>query len=325
MKTVVLGLFLLAATSAFGEEAVYRVIGGRAPTESSANGFVQQVRELAAGEYEVHVTTSLTPIGASGSYARVLAGAPPEVPDGFEMPASLSRRLRPDLDAWLAATEIVEWTSAHVDIDPADFAPQDAISVLRRGRGRCSGLANAVVALLRTAGFEARTVSGLLIADDGVIPHRWFECLLPAAGWVPGDPTLGLWTVTPRHLVYADAVNPIPRVVVVRRGEDGLDRLPSRGGRVMRPNDGAGLVCRLPAPGREPAPIAMLRGAGGDVRRARLDPVARFSGLLPGLWVLEVLTDGAVVERRELMLRSGDEYGFTVRPLLGGHEGGSEQ
>lgn len=315
MKAAVVGLCLCAASSAFGTEAVYRVIGGRAPAESAANGFLQQVQELADGEYEVRVTTSLAPIGASGSYARVLAGARPALPQGFELPQSLARLLTPDLDAWQAATAVLEWVSVRIEIDEADLAPQDAKSVLDRGRGRCSGLANAAVALLMTAGFEARTVSGLLVADGEAIPHRWLECRLPAAGWVPSDPTLGLWTVTPRHLVFDDTVDPVPRVEVLRSASDGLDRLPSRGGRAMRPNTGAGLVCRLPGPAGDPAPTAVLRGAEGDVRRARLDPVASFADLLPGRWILEVLSGNTVVERRELRLRSGDLLSFTLRPL----------
>lgn len=315
MKTALIGLCLFAASSVFGEEAVYRVIGGPAPASSAANGFVQQVRQVGNDEYEVHVATSLSPIGAAGSYAQVLAAARPPVPEGFDVPSSLARMLSPDLDAWEAATAILRWAAARLEVDDTDVGPQDAVSVLRRGRGRCSGLANATVALLLTAGFEARTVSGLLVGDDEVVPHRWLECRLPAAGWVPSDPTLGLWTVTPRHLVYADTVTATPRVVVVVRSEDGLERLPKLGGRLLRPNLGAGLVCRLPAPWSQPAPVAVLRGAGGEVRRARLDPEARFSGLLPGRWVLEVLSEDIVVERREFHLRSGDLHSFTVRPL----------
>jgi hypothetical protein len=315
MKKALIGLCLFAASNGFGEEAVYRVIGGAAPVASAANGYVQQVRQIGAGEYEVHVATSLSPIGASGSYAQVLALARSPVPEGFDVPRSLARMLSPDLDAWEAATAILRWTAARLEIDDTDAEPQDAASVLRRGRGRCSGLANATVALLLTAGFEARTVSGLLVGDGAVIPHRWLECRLPAAGWVPSDPTLGLWTVTPRHLVYADTVTVTPRVEVVAHGDDGLERLPRLDGRLLRPNQGAGLVCRLPAPWSEPAPVAVLRGAGGEVRRARLDPEARFSGLLPGRWVLEVVSHDTVVERREFDLRLGDLHSFTVRPL----------
>ncbi len=62
-------------------------------------------------------------------------------------------------------------------------------------------------------------------------------------------------------------------------------------------------------------PIAVLRGGGGEVRRSIIDPEARFSDLLPGRWVLEVEAEGAVIDRRELRLRSGDLQSYTVPSL----------
>jgi len=304
---------VLPVTSVCGEEADYLLKDGDRPAGSASNGYVQEVRAAAGGGIMVHVATSLAPIGATGTYDDVIAGATPDVPADFELPKRLRRKLRPDLGSWEAATLILEWTAGRVAVDVADSGPQDAVSVLDRGRGRCSGLANAAVALLRAAGFEARTVSGLLIGDRGAIRHRWLECRLPGAGWVATDPTLGLWTVTPRHLTYPATVAEVPAIRVVAAGSDGLERLPRRHGRVVRPNRGADLVCRLPGRWYEKPPLAVLRGAGGEVRRTRLDPEARFSGLLPGRWVLEVEVGGLVVERREFVLRSGDVHSYTVR------------
>jgi hypothetical protein len=234
------------------------------------------------------------------------------VPNGFELPRRLSKRLRPDLDAWQAATLVLEWAADHVAVDVDDNGPQDAASVLKRRRGRCSGLANASVALLRAAGFEARTVSGLLIGNDRPIPHRWIECRLPRAGWVASDPTLGLWIITPRHIAFADTVVDLPQVRVLTASGDGLDRLPRRDGRLVRPNRGADLVCRLTSGWGDDLPVAVLRGGGGEVRRSRFDPDARFSDLLPGKWVLEIESHGTVIERRRLDLRSGDFKSYVV-------------
>ncbi len=316
MRAAALGLVLLSASPAAAAQAVYRVQAAEPPLATAANGYVQEVRELAPGEYEVRVATSIDPIGATGTYAEVTAGARPAVPAGFRLPPSLGRRLAPELEAWEAATAILGWSARHLAVDDTDGGPQDAASVLRRGRGRCSGLANATAAMLLTAGFEARTVSGVLVAGDEVIPHRWFECRLPGAGWVPSDPTLGLWVVSVRHLAFGDTVSALPRVTALAQDEDGLERLPRRAGRLLRPNRGAGLVCRLPTAG--PGAVAVLRGAGGEVRRARLDPEARFDGLLPGRWLLEVEHEGEVVERRELVLKAGDLHTFTVRPVVAG-------
>jgi hypothetical protein len=289
---------------------------------AAANGYVQEVHEANGGGFEVRVVTSLAPIESEGSYAGILATAAPDVPEGFELPKHLSKKLTPDLSAWEAATTILEWVANHLAVDIEDSGRQDARSVLARGRGRCSGLANAAVAMLRAAGFEARTVSGLLVSDAEVIPHRWLECRLPAAGWVPSDPTLGLWTVTPRHMVFADTVLEQPRVQVVEHGNDGLARLPRRAGRLLRPNLGADLVCRIESSVSVTEPLAVLRGGGGEIRRARLDPEARFSGLLPGRWVLEVEADGEIIERRAFVLRAGGYHSFTVKGHASRAQGG---
>jgi hypothetical protein len=299
-------LCLLATFPASSEEASYVVVGGDIPVAAASNGYAQIVRPVADGSTEVRVATTLAPIGAGGTYADVLSGKRPEVPAGFELPRRLLTALRPDLDAWQAATIVLEWTANNVAVDIDDANAQDAISVLDRGRGRCSGLANATVALLQAAGFEARTVSGLLIGDERPIPHRWIECRLPGAGWVASDPTLGLWTVTPRHLVFADTVADLPEVRVVSASKDGLDRLPKHGGRFLRPNQGADLVCRLSSAWSHPDSVAVLRGGGGEVRHARFDPEAHFSDLLPGSWVLEVVSGEVVVARRLFKLRAGD-------------------
>jgi len=306
---------LLIADSAPGEEAVYYLINGDDPAAAASNGYVQQVRPSDAGGVEVHVVTSLTPIGATGSYGNVLSGEMPDIPIDFVLPRKIVDRLRPDLSSWEAATLVLLWVADQVAIDTSDTGPQDAVSVLDRGRGRCSGLANASVAMLLAAGFEARTVSGLLIGDDDAIPHRWLECRLPGVGWVASDPTLGLWTVTPRHIVFSDTVKAVPEIRMVSGSGSGLDRLPRRAGRIVRPNRGADLVCRLPSEWHDLAPVAVLRGSGGEVRRARLDPEAHFSGLLPGRWVLEVEVGDSVVERRELILRSGDVNSYTAQRL----------
>jgi hypothetical protein len=320
MRALVCGICLALASPAAAGRASYYVISDQAPQTIAANGYVQHVREVDAGRYEVSVETVVAPIGSTGSYAEVRAAGAFAVPEGFQLPSAVRRQLRPDLSAWEAATAIMRWAVENLEVDEDDIKPQDAVSVLRRHRGRCSGVANATVALLMAAGYQARTVSGALITDEGVIPHRWFECRLPGAGWVPSDPTLGLWTVTTRHLIFADTLRTLPEVQVVVPSTDGLERLATPGGMLVRPNRGAGLECRLAAAGPGASATAVLRGSGGEVRRAKLDPVARFSDLLPGRWVLQVERDGRAIESRELLLREGDFYSFVVEPPPRGAE-----
>ncbi|MDX2436549.1 MAG: transglutaminase-like domain-containing protein [Acidobacteriota bacterium] len=315
MRAAFFACGLLLVFPVHGEEALY-LVAGAAPISAAANGYHQEVTRKDDGDFAVHVVTTLAPIESAGSYGGVLMGEKPDVPEDFKLPRRLSRELTPDLGAWEAATLVLAWVSKSLAVDTGDEGPQDAVSVLARGRGRCSGLANAAVAMLRAAGFEARTVSGLLVGDTEAIPHRWIECRLPAAGWVPSDPTLGLWTVTPRHLVFADTVTTTPHVEVVESGDDGLKRLPRHEGQLLRPNLGADLVCRLDSAMTAPLPLATLHGSGGEIRRARLDPEARFSGLLPGRWVLEVEAGGEIIERRTFFLRSGGYNSYTVKDIL---------
>jgi hypothetical protein len=309
MRLIALVILSAAVTSA--DEAVYLMRGPVLPHPHEVNGYAVGIRERADGSVEVHVETSLNPIGSRGSFGDIGGGPRPSVPKGFELPSRLRSDLRPDLGAWEAATVVLEWVSDHLRLVDDDRRPQDAASVLRRRNGRCSGLANATAALLLAAGFEARTVSGLLITGHEPIPHRWVECCLPGVGWVPTDPTLGLWAVTPRHVAFDDSVDRMPEIEILQSAADDLDRLPRVGTAVFRPNQGAELVCRLGDLNDDRTAIAWLQ-RGTDRRQAVLGPEVRFADLLPGRWLLVVEFHGRVVESREFNLRAGVVHSYVV-------------
>jgi hypothetical protein len=302
---------LLAAAGGGAQEATYLVRGDQMPKSVVANGYVQLVTARSPNEALVRVATARVPVGAEGSYDRVRQSRAPEVPEGFQIPRTLRSDLRPELDAWEAATEVLKWVAVNLGLADGSEA-QDAAAVLRRGYGRCSGIANATAALLLAAGFEARTVSGVLVTENGVVPHRWVECRLPQAGWVPTDPTLGLWTLTPSHMAFPDTVTAMPQVEIVATGRDFLESLPRWKGRPVRPNAGSTLMCRLAAGGVPDRATAILYGAGGDVRRATLGPEGRFDQLLPGWWRLVIEVDGEIVEERRLRLQPAQSHTFTV-------------
>jgi len=312
MRPAVVALCLLWATAAASHEASYLVRAATPPVSVAANGYVQTVAPAADGAVEVHVATILGPIGSTGVYGSLPPPTGERPPMGFELPAKLRRSLRPDLEAWEAATRVLEWSAAHLSVDDSDMMAQDAVSVLERGHGHCSGVANATAALLLAAGFEAVTVSGLLVTDEGAIPHRWVACRLPGAGWVHTDPTLGLWTITTSHVAFADTVVDPPELEVLARGGDRVAALPRRAGRPIRPNVGSELVCRVVRAGGEAAAVAVLSGVDGETHRAVLAPEGRFSALLPGRWRLVVLAGDRVVEDRQLVLRPGDLNSITV-------------
>lgn len=76
--------------------------------------------------------------------------------------------------------------------------------VLDGGAGVCQDFAHLAVAMCRSVGIPARYVSGYLFASDDaalvegesapvveVQTHAWIEAAVPAAGWLPLDPTNG--------------------------------------------------------------------------------------------------------------------------------------
>jgi hypothetical protein len=313
VKALLVGLaVLLSCGAAAAEEAVYLMRGATLPEARDVNGYRLEVTRRGAGTVEVRVSTALGPIDSRGAYSLVASVHRPGVPGGFELPAGLATRLRPDLDVWTAATTVLEWVTDHLTLIGHDDGPQDAVSVLDRGGGRCSGLANATAALLMAAGFEARTVSGLLMNGREAIRHRWVECRLPGAGWVPTDPTLGWWIITPRHVAFADTVEEVPEIGIVAPASDDLRRLPRQGTSMVRPNQGAELICRVDDVDDRRRAVARLE-RGPDLRRAVLEPEARFRRLMPGRWLLTVELDGRIVERRELTLRPGAVHSYVVR------------
>ncbi len=312
MRPILVALCIVGATWGAAQEAAYIVTGGQRPVNVVANGYVQSVTSSTDDGAEVRVAAILGPIGSEGTYEEIRNREIVGVPEDFDLPARLRSELRPELSAWEAATTILEWSARYVMVDAADNEPQDAASVLARGRGRCSGVANATAALLLAAGFEAATVSGLLVSDNGRVPHRWVACRLPGAGWVHTDPTLGLWTITANHVAFADAVEDVPDVRVIQEPADGLSALPRRGGRPLRPNLGSDLVCRVVGDGDSSSVIAILRGGAGAIHRVALDPEGRFTAILPGRWRLTVMAGDEVIEDRDLELRAGQLQSFVV-------------
>lgn len=312
MKGWLIWLMFPIAGVACADDAVYLMRGPVLPVSRTANGYVVEVRERGPETVEVRVETTLDPIGSVGGFQRISEKTQSAVPEGFELPAGLRAALHSDMDAWEAATTVLEWVSDHLELVDDDTKPQDASSILSQGGGRCSGLANASAALLMAAGFEARTVSGLLIDGRRAIPHRWVECRLPGAGWVPTDPTLGLWTVTAGHVAFGDTVDLVPAIDVVTPARGELDGLPRRGSVIVRPNLGAELICRLGEAANGRTAVASLQ-RGSDSRRAVLGKEVRFASLLPGRWVLTVEVEGRVIERRRLNLEAGAVHSYVVR------------
>ncbi len=79
-----------------------------------------------------------------------------------------------------------------------------------RKSGSCRDLSWMLINMLRSRGFPSRFISGYSYVpgmEDGHELHAWVEVLLPGAGWVAMDPTLGL-LVTERHIPLASSYDP---------------------------------------------------------------------------------------------------------------------
>jgi hypothetical protein len=107
---------------------------------------------------------------------------------------------------------VVAWVSRWVQVRDEDRGPQDALSVLRRRQGRCSGRANLAVAFLRQLGVPARVVHGLWFGPQGISWHRWGEAWIAGFGFLPFDPGVAVGAVSVRYVPMTGAGEGVPLV-----------------------------------------------------------------------------------------------------------------
>jgi hypothetical protein len=318
---LVVGLLLAGATAAVADEA--RI----------ASSTALAARVEVGSRSGLVVSTESSPSGTVVSVSHVVRplAAPPRLPlaDARRCgdPAALDRptglTLPPELatvgsnadDALEVLTAVVSYVGGRIRLEESDPGPQDALSVLRRGKARCSGRANLVIGWLRTLGIPARAVHGVLLGDEGPSWHRWGEAWLGDLGWVPFDPGASVGVVSVRHLPMRGASEgaSLFGVSLLSLDERGYAALPRRDGLRVPPVGGATLRCVAPA--ADTTIAAQLLGPDGTRwARAGAGEVV-FAGLLPGTYVLrwtpsrrgvgqvELRLDGV----REVWLGSGEE------------------
>jgi hypothetical protein len=239
-----------------------------------------------------------------------------QVPASFVLPSEFSEMEARTDSALELTTRVVEVVSDLITLDENDQGPQDAVSVLTRRRGRCSGRANLAVGLLRRVGIPARVVRGILVGDAGARWHRWGEAWLGPLGWISFDPGAAVGLVGVRYLPLQGAGEgaSLSGVRLERINESGYVALPVRSG--MRVLPVGGVTVRCLAPAKDRVVTALLVGPDGSrwARRGRGEVV--FFGMLPGryriLWrgeghlnVLDVRLEG----QREVRLDLADGTG----------------
>lgn len=84
------------------------------------------------------------------------------------------------------------------------------VECFRRRAGSCRDLSWMLIHMMRSRGIASRFISGYSYVpgmEEGHELHAWVEVLLPGAGWLAMDPTLGL-LVTERHIPLAASYDP---------------------------------------------------------------------------------------------------------------------
>lgn len=226
------------------------------------------------------------------------------VPQGFVLPRTLERLLSGENSGLGLLRHVVVFVSRQIRLEEHDSGPQDAASVLRRGRGRCSGRANLAVGLLRAAGIPARTVHGVVVERDGARWHRWGEAWLGHLGWVPFDPGVSVGAVSVRYLPMVGAADygGRPAVRLVGLDDAGFAGLPRRDGLRVVPVGGVTVRCTAAEPEDEISVVLIEPGGHRRFRHGRGS--VEFVGLMPGRYRLK-WTGAAGGGAMELDLNSG--------------------
>jgi Transglutaminase-like superfamily len=288
----VIALCVLAAASASADEARIAM-----PTALAANvrtghhGGLDVGLEPRPRGVLVTVSRSVRAWPASPAYPLADPGACGDgaalaVPGSFRLPLELEVLARRPGAALARLAAVVDYVSRAVVLDDGGRGAQDAAAVLARGRGRCSGRANAAVGLLRAMGIPARPVHGLLVGDGGARWHRWGEAWLGPLGWVPFDPGASVGLVSVRYLPLAGSGEGLSTtgVRLERIDERGYLGVPVRAGLRVLPAGGVTLRCAAP-PG-DAGITAMLVGPDGSRWARRGGREVVFAGMLPGRYHL---------------------------------------
>jgi transglutaminase-like putative cysteine protease len=128
----------------------------------------------------------------------------PELPGDPEI-AALAEEIAHGATTQAEVSErILAWVSTNVAHRDDPGHADTASASLETRLGSCVGRSLLARELLRAAGIPARTVHGLLAADDGSFRlHRFVESWVEGSGWLPSDPGRSVHVVDERHVVVA--------------------------------------------------------------------------------------------------------------------------
>src|SRR5205085_4817912 len=101
-----------------------------------------------------------------------------------------------DRDAWRVALKIADWI--YQNLEWKLVATASAAQTLATREADCSEFSDLFVAMARSLGLPARTVSGLAYSGNSFGGHAWVEVW--AGKWIELDPTWGTHFVDATHI-----------------------------------------------------------------------------------------------------------------------------
>ncbi|NLK45414.1 MAG: transglutaminase domain-containing protein [Treponema sp.] len=82
-----------------------------------------------------------------------------------------------------------------------------ASEVLKKSKGTCGEFANVFVALMRLNNIPCKYIQGYMITPNGQSIHAWAEFYDENIGWIPVDPQVGMFGVSPYHVKMLEGVD----------------------------------------------------------------------------------------------------------------------
>lgn len=306
---ILLGLLVCGPLYGRGGIAVEGVDRARllAPAGARVSNYTNVGYHLQWVDDEVHIEVEASPLISSSPF---LLPEAPETEGSQEDPmARLARGLTVGVDThYDAISRILGWVAREIEYDLDRDQNQEAVAVLERRSGYCTGIARLTVSLLRAVGIEAREVAGYVVGGGLSTPsgyHRWIEAYLPDRGWVFSDP------LRSHHYVPANYLRLASEELALSRGTEGLllERRDAVETVDLYPQAVPGITARRNWERQLAAALriqiadqshGVAELTGGSLRRLHtlIDGKTTFVGLAPGSYQLRLLLpDRPAVER----------------------------
>jgi len=91
------------------------------------------------------------------------------------------------------ASLLWKWLEKNIAWETASGPKDSSLTAIRERKATTRQYTMLACALFRAANIPTVPLAGFIVRKDGVsIPHFWLEYYLPAIGWIPFDPVLGL-------------------------------------------------------------------------------------------------------------------------------------